>query len=181
MKVRAASERDSAAIASIYAPYVTGSFISFEMEAPGEEEMARRIAAGGALYPWLAAEVEGALSGYACACAFRTRPAYRFTVETSVYVTEGAQGRGVGRALYGALLALLERQGFAQAVAAISLPNDSSVRFHEAFGFTASGIYRQVGYKMGGWRDVGIWQRRLAPPPDPPREPLPLAQIGWRS
>ena len=175
MRIRRATADDAAAIAAIYAPYVTASAVSFETEAPDEAEMRTRIAAGGALYPWLVAcEAEGVL-GYAYATAFRARRAYRFTVETTVYLDRAAQGRGIGRALYEALIPLLEAQGFTQAIAAITLPNAPSVRLHEALGFSRAGIYRDVGYKLGEWRSVGLWQRPLAAMTGTPEEPRPFA------
>jgi phosphinothricin acetyltransferase len=175
VRIRAATSDDAAALAQIYAPYVTASAVSFENVPPGEEEMRARIEAGGALYPWLAAESdEGEVAGYASAASFRAREAYRFAVETSVYLRAGARGRGLGRALYTPLLAMLEAQGFIQAIAAIALPNDSSVRLHEKLGFRHSGTYGRIGYKMGGWWDVGLWQRPLARAADPPAEPRPF-------
>src|SRR5687767_9805423 len=136
VKLRLATADDAAAIASIYAPYVTASAVSFETEPPDAAEIRSRIEAGGALHPWLVAcdEADRVL-GYACATAFRARPAYRFTVETSVYLDPAAQRRGIGRSLYTALIPLLEAQGFTQAIAAITLPNAPSVRLHEALGF----------------------------------------------
>lgn len=180
MIVRLATAGDAAAVAAVYAPYVTDSFVSFETEAPDEAEMRRRIDGGGTLYPWLVAEVDGRVAGYASASAFRPRAAYRYAVETSVYLDLDHCGRGVGRALYERLLSLLERQGFAQAIGAISLPNEASVRLHEALGFAPAGIYRQVGWKCGGWRDVGLWQRALAPATVPPTEPRPVAK-AWEA
>ena len=179
MRLRAASSDDAAALSAIYAPYVTGSIVSFETDPPAAAEMRARIEAGAGLYPWIAAEDEGgAIAGYAYATAFRPRPAYRYAVETSVYLAREFQGRGLGTRLYSSLLATLEAQGFAQAIAAISLPNPPSVRLHEALGFTSAGRYAQVGYKMGGWHDVGLWQRTLAAPTDPTTEPRPLAVAG---
>ena len=172
VKIRRATADDAAAIASIYAPYVRGSAVSFEMEAPDEAEMRSRIAAVGDLYPWLVAcDEDGSVRGYAYACAFRTRPAYRFTVETTVYVSEDAQRRGLGLRLYEILLPILEAQGFAQAVAAITLPNPGSVALHERFGFRQSGTYEKVGFKLGEWLSVGLWQRPLAPQSACPEEP----------
>jgi len=180
VKVRAATADDAAAIASIYAPYVTGSVVSFETEAPDADEIARRMAEGGDFYPWLAAcDDGGALLGYAYAAAFRTRPAYRFAVETTVYVAEGAHGQGIGSALYRTLLPLLEAQGYAQAIAAITLPNPASVVLHERFGFRKVGAYEEVGFKQDGWHSVGLWQRALAPLSTPPDEPKPVSAI-WR-
>jgi L-amino acid N-acyltransferase YncA len=180
LRLRLATADDAAAIASIYAPYVTGSAISFETDAPDEAEMGARIAAGGDLYPWLVAtDRTGELLGYAYACAFRARRAYRFSVEATVYVAQGAHGQGIGRSLYAALLPLLEAQGFTQAIAAISLPNPASIRLHEAVGFEPAGAYRDVGWKLGDWRSVGPWQRSLAPLSEAPEEPRPFAPY-WR-
>jgi phosphinothricin acetyltransferase len=175
MRIRAASAKDAAAIAEIYRSYVAESYVSFETEPPDAAEIARRMAGGGDLYPWLAAEDgERRLLGYAYASPFRPRGAYRFAVETSVYVREGAHGRGIGAALYAPLLETLERQGFTQAIGAISLPNPASVHLHERFGFRHAGTYAQVGWKLGRWHDVGLWQRPLAAPADPPEDPRPL-------
>jgi phosphinothricin acetyltransferase len=170
---------DAAAIAEIYAPFVTASTISFEMEPPDEAAMRGRIEAVLATHPWLVAEEDegGRILGYAYASPFRPRPAYRFAVETSVYLRAEAQGKGIARGLYEALLDILARQGFVHAIAAITLPNPASVRLHEQLGFEPSGTYREIGYKMGGWHDVGLWQRALAEPSDPPREPLLLSEL----
>lgn len=179
MRLRAATPSDAAAVVAIYAPYVTGSAITFELEPPSVEEMAERIEAVAGRYPWIVAEdADGHLAGYVYACPFRARAAYRFAVETTVYLRPEAVGRGLGRRLYAPLLDALERQGFTQAVAAIALPNEASVALHERLGFSPSGTYREVGFKLGRWLDVGLWQRRLASPADPPREPLPLDAIG---
>ena len=174
MKLRAATSDDAAAIAGIYAHFVTGSVVSFETDPPDEAAMRARIEAGGGLYPWLVGESEdGSVLGYAYAARFRERPAYRFTVETSVYLRAGAAGRGLGRKLYEPLLAMLEGQGFTQAIAAITLPNEASVRLHERLGFESAGVYRKVGWKLGAWHDVGLWQKALAPAGTPPAEPVP--------
>jgi L-amino acid N-acyltransferase YncA len=180
MSVRLAEAGDAAAIAAIYAPFVTGTAVSFEVDAPDEAEMRARIASGAGLYPWLVDCGEaGEVVGFASAGAFRTRRAYRFSVETSVYVSPSAQRRGIGAALYTRLLALLEAQGFTQAIAAITLPNDSSVALHERFAFTQAGTYRDVGYKFGEWRSVGLWQRPLAPLTTAPEEAKMVAEV-WR-
>ena len=177
MRLRAAAPDDAAASAAIYAPYVATSAASFENEPPDAPAMAERIAAGGDLYPWVVAEDDGgALTGYAYASAFRPRPAYRYAVETSVYLSQDRVGAGLGRRLYASLIATLEAQGFAQAIGAITLPNGASVRLHQSLGFIEAGVYRQVGYKLGSWHDVGLWQRSLAAPTDPPQEPKPLRE-----
>jgi phosphinothricin acetyltransferase len=174
MRLRPATADDAAAVADLYAPFVTASAVSFETDPPDAEAMRARIAAGGALYPWIVAEAEdGRLLGYAYAAPFRARPAYRFAVETTIYLRPEAAGRGLGRRLYAPLIATLEAQGFTQAMAAISLPNEASVRLHEGLGFAPAGTYRQVGWKLGAWHDVGLWQRPLARADRPPAEPRP--------
>jgi phosphinothricin acetyltransferase len=173
--IRLAGEDDAAALAAIYRPYVEDSRISFEESAPDAAEMARRMR--GDLYPWLLAEDEGRTLGYAASSAFRPRPAYRWVVETGLYLAADAQGRGIGRALLSELLDLLTRQGFVSAVGAIALPNDASVALHEKLGFTRSGTYRKVGFKLGEWIDVGLWQKDLAPRSATPIDPLPYASL----
>jgi L-amino acid N-acyltransferase YncA len=178
VRTRRATADDAAAIASIYAPYVRASVVSFETEVPDAAEMRGRIEALGDLYPWLVAcGEEGEALGYAYACAFRARPAYRFTVETTVYVADGAHRRGIGSLLYRPLLALLEAQGFTQAIGAITIPNEASVRLHEALGFVRAGTYEKVGFKLGEWRSVGLWQRPLAAMTARPEEPKPVSAL----
>lgn len=178
MKLRVATADDAAAIARIYAPYVTASPVSFETEAPGEDEMRDRIQACQDHYPWLAAVGEEEIVGYAYATAFRARPAYRYAVETSVYLASTAQQRGIGTSLYRALIDMLVAQRFTQAIAAITLPNEASVALHERMGFRQAGTYRQVGFKLGEWHDVGLWQRALRPAAVPPVEPLRLSELS---
>jgi phosphinothricin acetyltransferase len=167
--------RDGGACAAIYRPAVTDGVASFESEAPSAAEMAARIAAVTARRPWLVAEDDaGQVIGYAYASAHRERAAYRWSVEVTVYVDARHHRRGVARALYEPLLALLAAQGFRIALAGITLPNPASVGLHEALGFTPVGVYRGVGFKAGAWHDVGWWQKPLAGPAEdgPPAEPL---------
>ncbi len=161
MLVRAASASDAAACAAIYAPFVTDGWASFETQAPDASEMAGRIADHGLSHGWLVAERAGRVAGYAYGSAHRTRHAYRTSCDVAVYVDPAFARQGVGRALYGALLPLLGERGFHAAFAGIALPNPGSIALHEAFGFEVIGIYREVGWKMGGWRDVGWWHRLL--------------------
>ena len=174
--IRLARESDAAAIAAIYRRYVEGSRISFEEAAPDVGEMARRI--GGerpGYHPWYVAEEGNLILGYAASTPFRTRPSYRWTVETGIYLAEDAMGRGIGRALLSTLLATLERQGYVAAIGAIALPNDASVALHEKLGFIYAGTYRGVGFKLGEWLDVGLWEKELAPRSAEPKEPVPFA------
>ena len=178
--IRLAEARDAAQIAAIYAPAVVGGIISFETEAPDAAEMARRIRYTVAEFPWLVMEREGRIAGYAYASRHRERRAYQWSVDVSCYVHGDFRRHGVGRSLYGRLFAMLRRQGFFNAYAGIALPNEASVRLHESLGFRPIGVYANVGYKQGGWRDVGWWGLELAPPAPQPREPLPLRDLGPR-
>jgi phosphinothricin acetyltransferase len=179
MILRAATPDDAAALSVLYAPYVADSFVSFETEPPDAAEMRRRIVGGGDLYPWLVAEEAGEVLGYAYASAFRPREAYRFAVETTVYCHRAGEHGGIGTRLYRTLLAIVREQGFTQAIGAISLPNAASVGLHEKLGFRRCGTYERVGFKLGAWHDVGLWQCSLAAAADPPAEPRRLAEIGW--
>ena len=163
---------DADQIAAIYEPLVLETAVSFELEPPGAAEMARRIQAVTASHPWLVSEESGVVLGYAYATAFRGRPAYRWSIETTVYVHQDHRGRQVGRQVYQGLLDLSTIWGFANAFAGIALPNPGSEALHALLGFTPVGVFPRAGHKMGEWHDVGWWHRPLAAS-DPPREPAP--------
>ncbi len=177
VEYRLATAADAPAIAAIYAPYVQGTIISFETDAPDAAEIASRMARIGRQYPWLAASTDGRLVGYAYACENRSRLAYRWSVDATVYLDASAQRNGIGSALYRRLFALLRAQGYVNVFAGISLPNAASVRLHEAMGFASIGVYRNVGYKLGAWRDVGWWQLALREPPREPTEPTAIGDV----
>jgi L-amino acid N-acyltransferase YncA len=172
--IRSADHSDAAACAAIYAPHVEESATSFEDAPPTAAEFAERIVRFTATHPWLVAVHEGEIVGYAYACPHRSRAAYRWAADVSVYVAADQRGRGYGRALYVELLERLRRQCFRVACAGITLPNEASVALHESLGFAAVGVYRRIGWKAGAWRDVGWWQLELAPADEgSPAEPLP--------
>jgi phosphinothricin acetyltransferase len=173
--IRLAAAEDSKAIAELYRPFVEDSRISFEEEAPDAPEIARRIS--NPIHPWLVAGEGGRVIAFASTSPMRNRNAYRWSVETGIYVNAAAHGRGIGRQLLSAHLDLLERQGFVTIVAGIALPNDASVALHEKLGFKLSGVERGVGFKLGQWIDVGRWQRDLAPRTSEPSEPLIWASL----
>ena len=173
--IRPAEVRDSVAIAAIYRPYVDHSQFTFEEIAPDAGEIALRMA--NPTHPWLVIEDGTHLLGYASTAAMRNRAAYRWSVETGIYLAPDAQGRGLGRRLLEEHLNLLEQQGFVTAIAGIALPNDASVALHEKLGFALAGVERGVGFKLGKWVDVGRWQRDLAPRADEPGEPLAYAAV----
>lgn len=161
MRIRMASADDAGAVRDVYGPMIESSAISFELTVPSVDEMASRITERQPAYPWLVADTSDGVVGYAYAGRFSGRAAYDWSVETSVYLAERARGRGVGRALYEVLLALLAAQGYRQAMAGIALPNPASVALHERVGFAPVGVYRAVGWKLDTWHDVGWWQRPL--------------------
>lgn len=177
--LRIATADDAAEIAAIYSPIVERTTISFEIDPPDRAEIARRIGATQAQYPWLVADAAGIL-GYAYAAQHRARAAYRWSVDVSVYVAERAHRSGIGRRLYEALFAMLGTQGYYNAFAGITLPNEASLGLHRALGFEPVGVYRNVGYKFGRWHDTAWLQRVLRPPSANVAEPLAFALIRER-
>ena len=177
MKLRIAHADDAAAIQAIYAPVVRETATSFEYEAPSADDMASRIARTLERYPWLVAEIDGDVAGYAYGGAHRMRTAYQWSVETSVYVSPAFRKRGVGVAVNAALLDVLRAQGFANAFGGITLPNAASVALHERLGYVRIGVYRGIGFKLGRWHDVGWWQRRLIEDDAAPREPIAIGDV----
>ncbi len=175
MRIRAVSPGDAPAIAAIYAPVVLETAISFEWVPPTADDFRTRIETLTARHPWLVAEDgQGAVAGFVYASTHREAPSYQWSVNTSVFIREDARGQGLGRRLYTELFAQLVALGYVRAYAGIALPNAASVGLHEAVGFRPLGVYEQVGWKMGAWRDVGWWQRALQPAPArpvPPRLP----------
>jgi L-amino acid N-acyltransferase YncA len=168
--VRDVQIKDASAIADIYAPFVENTVISFESVPPSQAEMQSRITEVTDRFPWLVAEINNEVVGYAYANAHRSRCAYQWCVEVSVYLSPRYQRQGIAKSLYEQLFSKLVQKGYLQAFAGISLPNEGSVAFHEAFGFSPIGIYKNVGYKMNRWVDVGWWQKQLGELPDVPEE-----------
>ncbi|HVJ39218.1 MAG TPA: GNAT family N-acetyltransferase [Stenotrophomonas sp.] len=163
--LRDATEADIPAITAIYAVEVTDFVNTYEYEVPDEAEMAQRrrnlLAAG---YPYLVAELEGRVVGYAYAGSYRARIAYQWTVENSVYVAAEAQGKGVGAALMQRLIDECQARGYRQMVAVIGEPtNLASIRLHERFGFELVGIFKGLGRKHGRWLDTVQMQRAIGP------------------
>ncbi|MGY1784958.1 N-acetyltransferase family protein [Geodermatophilus sp. SYSU D00698] len=163
--VRDAGPDDAAACRDVYAPYVTGTAISFETDPPTAGEMARRIAAAQERHAWLVLEADGAVRGYAYGGPFMAREAYRWSCAVSVYLEPGRRRTGAGRLLCTALLDRLAARGYRRALAGVTLPNDASLGLHRALGFEPVGTYRRVGWKDGAWHDVAWLQRDLGPGP----------------
>ena len=162
-RIRDAADADIGAIAAIYAHHVLHGLASFELEAPDAAEMARRRAQVLALgLPYLVAEREGRIAGYAYAAPYRARPAYRYTLEDSIYIDREFVGRGAGRMLLDALIEACARAGFRQMIAVIGdSANSASIALHAACGFRRSGVFTDVGYKFGRWVDSVLMQREL--------------------
>ncbi len=175
--IRLATEQDAGEILAIYSYYVTDTSTSFEMDVPSLDEMRQRVVNTLVKFPWLICEVQGGFAGYAYASTHRVRAAYQWAVDVSVYLNNRYHRKGIGRALYTALFALLRLQGYYNAYAGISLPNVGSVGLHEAMGFQPVGVYRSVGYKLGAWHDVGWWQLNLQPYAAEPQPPIEFQQI----
>jgi L-amino acid N-acyltransferase YncA len=168
LMVRHAIDSDAGQIAAIYAPYVCDTAISFEVVPPTGDAMGERIRLLTAMYPWLVCADQTEVQGYAYASRHHERAAYQWSIDVSVYVRADAHRRGIGRALYAALLRIVVAQGFYNAYAGITLPNPASVGLHESFGFRPLGLYRCVGHKLGAWHDVGWWALDLQPRPASP-------------
>lgn len=161
--IRPATAADAAAIASIYNHYIATTVITFEEEAVTPPAMAQRIADVHAHeLPWLVAEVDGELIGYCYASRWKARSAYRHSVESTIYLAPGREGRGIGTALYAALIDILKTKRIHAVIGGAALPNPASVALHERLGFAHVGTFREVGFKHGRWVDVAYWQLVLS-------------------
>lgn len=159
--IRQARHEDAKAMLAIYRPFIEHTVVSLETVVPSEVEFAQRVDERQRTHEWLVAELDGTVIGYAYGSKHRARGAYRTSCEVSAYVADAAQGRGVARLLYERLLERLAELGYCNALAGIAMPNDTSVAFHLAMGFTLVGVYHHVGFKHGAWRDVAWYERIL--------------------
>jgi phosphinothricin acetyltransferase len=181
--IRIAVTGDARSVAEIYRPYVEETAITFEEEAPSAAEMESRIAKVGSAYPWLVAEEDGEVLGYAYATKYRERAAYRWSLETSIYVERESRGRGLGCALYGALIPILREMGIASLYGVVTLPNPRSLALHARFGFEPLCTFAKVGFKRGAWHDVGWTVLRLSGTDGTaeaggPAEPIPFPELA---
>ncbi len=158
MNIRPVNLADAAQIAEVYNYYIQKTHHTFETESLGAEEMQKRISEVTETYPYLIAEEYGEIYGYAYATQFKLRQAYAFSAEVSIYVKNAAKQKGIGTELYMQLFDELADTDVHAIFAGISLPNDASVRFHEKLGFSKVAHFREVGYKLGRWVDVGYWE-----------------------
>jgi phosphinothricin acetyltransferase len=167
MLVRPAEVRDIAAICAIENAAIEETFVNFALEAVSLQERIADFERACGRYPWVVAEIQDAIVGFARGSSWKPKGAYAWTTEIGVYIDSDHRGRGIGRALYQELFPLLESAGLRTILAGIALPNPASVRLHEAFGMRHVGTLPQVGFKHGEWRDVGYWAKHLgegAPP-----------------
>lgn len=176
-KIRLATANDAAGILGIYGPYILNTSYTFETELPSLDSFAHRIHTYLLDFPWLVCEIDGMIAGYAYGGKHRERKAYQWCVESSIYIHDNFQKRGVGKALYTALLDILKKQGFRNVYAVINLPNDKSVKFHENCGFTHFATYEKVGYKLGKWKNVGWWQININEYIDEPPAPIKFSEM----
>jgi len=166
MTIRKATTADAAACLAIYGPIVATTAISFELAVPSVEEFAARIENSLSAWTWLIAEKDGRCLGYAYGHQHRAREAYRWSVETTIYIAPGHQRQGIGRHLYGRLLTDLANLGFCHAYAGVAQPNEASTALHRGVDFDYIGTFQSVGRKFDRWHDVAWFQRKLrdAPP-----------------
>lgn len=181
-RIRVVTPEDADALLRIYAPYVEKTAITFEWRVPGAADFADRIRSIGAFYPWLAAEIGGRIAGYAYASRFRSRKAFDWAVETSIYVDMERRGRGVGRRLYEALEDALVEQGIVICAACIAASDVSDTRlppgsreFHACLGYRDVGVFHRCGYKFGRWYDIVWMEKSLGPLPPTPASVRPFA------
>jgi phosphinothricin acetyltransferase len=178
MTIRLATGDDAAAILDIYAPYIQNTSFTFETEVPSLHAFKERINNYLQRWPWLVCEIDGKIAGYAYAGNYRERVAYQWCTESSIYLHDDFQKKGVARALYTALIGILKEQGFRNVYAVINLPNEKSVAFHESMGFTYFATYENVGYKLGRWKNVGWWQLIINEYGPEPAAPIMFAELN---
>ena len=176
--IRFAKSTDAASVLAIYAPYILNTAFTFETEVPTVENFQHRIISYQENWPWLVYEVDEFVAGYAYATKHRERAAYQWCVESSVYVHDNFQEKGIAKALYNALFEILKYQGCRNVYAGITLPNDKSVGFHKRFGFTKIADYINIGYKLNKWNTVSWWQLQLNDYSDDPVAPIKFPDVN---
>lgn len=177
IKIRTATGQDAPALLAIYTPYVEHTAITFEYTVPSPEEFAGRIRHTLENYPYLVAELDGRVVGYAYASAFKSRAAYDWSAETSIYTDRSLQHMGIGTALYTALEELLTRQQICNLCACIAYPNPASIAFHEGFGYRMAAHFTASGYKAGRWHDMVWMEKTLCPHTVPPAPFIPFSKL----
>lgn len=172
MNLQLIQEEDISEVLNIYAPYVKNTAITYEYDVPSPKTFSERVHHYTEQYPWIVAKEQGKIEGYAYASVYRSREAYQWGCELSVYLCPEARGKRLGKRLYSALMDLLTLQGYYTVYGVISLPNDSSIALHERLGFSLEGIQRKCGFKLGQWHDAAIMSKVLqdySVPSGPPK------------
>ncbi len=178
MKIlRLANSSDAATILEIYTPYILNTAFTFETEIPSPKAFEQRIISCLETWPWVVCVIDGVLAGYSYAARHRERTAYQWCVESSVYIRDGFQQRGLAGLLYSALFEILKHQKFINVYAGITLPNHKSVAFHDKSGFKKFVEYDSIGYKLGKWHTVSWWQLRLNNYANNPVAPIKLPGV----
>ena len=178
MHYRPVRPEDAAALAAIHAPYAAETAVTFQVEPSTEAMFRRKIEGISPRYPFLVCEEKGCVVGFAYASALRTKEAYQWDAELTVYLARGSHGRGAGSGLYARLLRLLTLQGFAAAYACVTVPNEASDALHRRFGFDEVGRFPAAGYKLGRWHDVVWYRLPLGELPSPPPPPVPFSALS---
>lgn len=178
IRYRIAVPEDSDAILDIYRPYVESTTVTFEHTVPSPEAFRARVEGILKQYPYLVAEADGQILGYAYASSYRSRYGFTWTPELSVYVRKDLHGQGIGTHLFAALLDLLRLQGYQNVCSVLSWPNPGSEKLHNHFGFRFAGLQKKCGFKLGQWCDVALLERRLGDYPVPPPEPTPFPDLS---
>ncbi len=176
---RLATISDAASILNIYTPYILNTAFTFETDIPTIQNFEVRINTYQENWPWLVYEDDGVIAGYAYATKHRERAAYQWCVESSVYVHEKFQGKGIAKSLYDTLFEILNYQGCRNVYAGITLPNDKSISFHKKFGFTWLADYKNIGYKLDRWNTVSWWQLQLNEYADNPEVPIKFREVPF--
>lgn len=175
--LRFATPADGKELLKIYAPFVAQTAVSFEYDVPTEEAFSARIGEIGRQYPWILCEIDGQTAGYAYGSVHMPRAAYMWDAQASVYLDPRFHRRGIATALYGCLFALLKMQGYVNVCVGITVPNEKSIGFHRAMGFSEVGVFKKNGYKLGKWYDVLFMEKALSDYPACPLPPLPIKSI----
>lgn len=177
--IRVANKGDAKAILEIYSPFcLDSSAVSFETCVPSLQEMEHRISSTLEVYPWIVYEQDNKVMGYAYASEHNSRTAYNWSVDVSIYMHEKARGKGNGKRLYRYLFDGLRTLGYFNAYGGVGLPNEASIALHKSLGFSLIGVYNNVGYKGGAWRDVAWFALRLQPHVLNPPAPIKFSQLG---
>lgn len=178
ISIRLIRETDAEAALAVYRPYVLNSVITFDYEVPSVEEFSEKIRTITAEYPWLVCEYEGKIAGYAYGSRHRSKAAYQWSPESTIYVAEEFHGTGIARILYKTVFEILLLQRFVNVFAGVTLPNPASENFHRSLGFTEIGVFRNIGYKLGKWNDVRWFQLLLSEWKTEPAEPLMIGAVA---